>query len=53
MLLSLNFEVLCNMYDLYKDYNAALSSHIQPDDALHVTFSAAQYVTWKAMQSAY
>lgn len=40
------------MYNLYRDYTAALSSHIQPDGTLHGTYSAAQYVTWKAMQSA-
>ena len=40
------------MYNLYRDYTAALSSHIQPDNTHHGTYSAAQYVAWKAMQSA-
>ena len=52
MQISLSLEIMCGMYDLYRDYATALSSSIQPDDPLYGNFSATQYVTWKAMQSA-
>ena len=47
-----NFQALCNMYDLYRDFTTALSSSIQLNDPLHNRYSAAQYVAWEAMQSA-
>ena len=52
MQISLSLEIMCGMYDLYRDYTTALSFSIQPDDPLYGNFSATQYVTWKAMQSA-
>lgn len=52
MQISLSLEIMCGMYDLYQGYTTALSSSIQPDDPLYGKFSAAQYTTWKVMQSA-
>lgn len=48
----LNVKVLCNMYDLYRDYTTALISNIRPDHPLYAKYSAAQDVAWVAMQSA-
>ena len=46
-----SLKALCNMYELYRDSTLFLSA-IQPDDPLHAHYSSAQFVTWKAMQTA-
>lgn len=48
----LNLIVLCNMYDMFRDYATALSSYIQPNHHLHAKYSAAQFVAWEAVKSA-
>lgn len=46
-----SLKAMCNMYELYRD-NSLFLSTAQPDDPLHAFYSSAQFVAWKAVQSA-
>ena len=43
-------KILCYVYDRYKDYSQHLLS-TSPDSPLFVTYTANQYVAWKALSS--